>query len=83
MSDEYVFGAHILESLTTGMYRDSRTIYREYVQNSCDAIDAAIKAALLQEGEGRIDIDIDATARRITITDNGTGIKSTDFLHSV
>ena len=79
MSDEYVFGAHILESLTTGMYRDSRTIYREYVQNSCDAIDAAIKAALLQEGEGRIDIDIDATARRITITDNGTGIKSTDF----
>lgn len=28
--DNYVFGANILENLTTGMYQDSRVIYREY-----------------------------------------------------
>lgn len=27
----YVFGANILENLTTGMYKDSKVIYRELV----------------------------------------------------
>ena len=79
MSD-YVIGAHILESLTTGMYQDSRMIFREYVQNSCDAIDAAVKSGILAKGEGRIDIRIDQKARMIVIEDNGTGIKSADFV---
>lgn len=35
----YVFGANILENLTTGMYKDSKVIYREYIQNACDQID--------------------------------------------
>ena len=26
---EYIFGANILENLTTGMYQDSKVIYRE------------------------------------------------------
>lgn len=35
-------GKNILDNLTTGMYKDSRVIYREYVQNACDQIDKAI-----------------------------------------
>lgn len=56
MSEEYIIRAHILESLTRGMYDDSKTIFREYVQNACDAIDNAMRDGILQPGEGRIDI---------------------------
>jgi molecular chaperone HtpG len=76
---EYVFGANILENLTTGMYKDSKVIYREYIQNACDQIDKAIYEGLLQVGGGKIDIWIDETKRTITIEDNATGIYSKDF----
>ena len=36
------FGKNILDSLTTGMYSDSKVIYREYIQNACDQIDKAV-----------------------------------------
>ncbi len=51
---DYVFGANILENLTTGMYQDSKVIYREYIQNSCDQIDKAVKDGILKPGEGTI-----------------------------
>ena len=76
---EYIFGANILENLTTGMYKTSQVIFREYIQNSCDAIDAAISQNILAEGEGRIDIWIDADKRQICIEDNGSGISEKDF----
>ena len=76
---EYIIGAHILESLTTGMYQDSRMIFREYIQNSCDAVDAAVRLGLLEAGEDDIRITIDSVARKIIIEDNGTGIMSEDF----
>ena len=79
MSGEYIFGANILESLTTGMYREPLTVFREYVQNSCDAIDTAIRDGILHEGEGRINITLHSETRTIAITDNGTGINSQDF----
>ena len=34
---EIRIGKNILENLTTGMYPDSRFIYREYIQNAADA----------------------------------------------
>ena len=77
--DEYVFGANIIENLTTGMYQDSRVIYREYIQNACDQIDIARKDGLLSHGEELIDIQLDAVNRTITITDNATGIPSSLF----
>ena len=79
MSEEYVFGAHLLESLTRGMYENPLTIFREYVQNSCDAIDSAMNEGILQACEGRINIWLDDDTRTITISDNGTGIKASDF----
>ena len=76
---EYVFGANILENLTTGMYQDSKIIYREYIQNACDQIDKAYKAGLLRTGEGRIDIWLDAENRTVSIEDNATGIEASEF----
>ena len=78
MSD-YVFGANILENLTTGMYKNSQIIFREYIQNSCDAIDKAIAVGILSSNDGKIDIWIDADKRFISVEDNGTGITAMNF----
>ena len=77
--DDYVFGANIIENLTTGMYRDSRVIYREYIQNACDQIDIARSIGLLSDGADEIYIQLDESARIITITDNATGIPGARF----
>lgn len=78
--DEYVFGANVIENLTTGMYKDSRVIYREYIQNACDQIDEAVRQHLLKDvNEGAIHIDIVESSRTITFSDNATGIPAGDF----
>lgn len=77
--DEYVFGANILENLTTGMYQDSRVIYREYIQNASDQIDIARREGLLEKGKELIDIQLDDKGRNITITDNATGMPAAKF----
>ena len=76
---EYIFGANILENLTTGMYQDSKVIYREYIQNACDQIDEAMRSGLLAQGEEHIHITLDTNTRTISIEDNATGIPSADF----
>lgn len=76
---EYIFGANILENLTTGMYQDSKIIYREYIQNACDQVDKAYNIGLLKSNEGKIDIWLDPDKRTITIEDNATGICVKDF----
>lgn len=81
--DKYIFGANILENLTTGMYQDSKVIYREYIQNACDQIDKAEREGLLNKGEGRIDIELDFERRIIIIEDNATGITENDFQKSL
>ena len=59
------------------MYDDHKTIYREYIQNSADAIDNAVKSGLLKkQSDGYIEINIDIDERQIIIEDNGTGVKS-------
>lgn len=73
-------GKNILDNLTTGMYHDSKVIYREYIQNACDQIDLAIKNGVLQAGEGEVDIFFDADKRYISIKDNATGVKSSEFI---
>ena len=74
-----IIGKNILDNLTTGMYSDSKIIYREYIQNACDQIDLAIKEKILNEEEGQIRIDIDSECRNITIEDNATGVKADSF----
>jgi len=67
-------GKDVIESLTFGMYEDSRTIFREYIQNAADQIDKAVKEGLIDKEECEIHITIDPEARRIIIEDNATGI---------
>lgn len=72
-----IIGKDVIESLTLGMYEDSRFIYREYIQNAADQIDKAVELGFLKSrSEGRIEIDIDKNAGIITIYDNATGIES-------
>jgi molecular chaperone HtpG len=75
------FKANILENLTTGMYQDSKVIYREYIQNACDGIDMAVHYSVLPSaGDGKIEIWIDHHTRTITIEDNGTGTPASKFV---
>lgn len=75
-----VIGKDVIESLTLGMYDDSRFIYREYIQNSADQIDKAIKQKLLNDSEGEIHILIDPDHKQIVFEDNATGIKQNEVL---
>ena len=86
---EYTFGANIIENLTTGMYQDSRVIYREYIQNSCDQIDKAEKLGILEPrnpqskypdlGQGVINIWLKPAERYIMVEDNATGVKADEY----
>lgn len=72
-------GKNVIENLTTAMYEDLRIIYREYIQNSADSIDKAIKQKLITSAEARIDIEINPKTKTVIVVDNGVGIKSSDF----
>src|SRR5712692_10405702 len=75
-----IVGKDILELLSSSMYVEPMTIYREYVQNSADAIDDARRCGLLPaKTGGRVDISIDPLARRVRIRDSGTGVEESYF----
>jgi hypothetical protein len=75
-----VLGKDILELLSSSMYVDPMTIYREYAQNSADAIDDARELGLLTpRARGKLQINIDAVARSVRIRDNGTGVAWPQF----
>lgn len=71
---EPIFGKNVIETLSEGMYDNSFFLFREYVQNAADAIDAAEKEGILKKRKGQIVITIDPTKRIISFKDNGTGI---------
>lgn len=72
-------GVNIVEIVTKGLYTNSLDIFREYIQNSCDAIDDAVDAGILSAGDGLITIDLEVNTRQITIEDNGAGINTRNF----
>ena len=68
-------GKNLISMLMFQMYGDSKLIYREYVQNSRDAINEAVNSGVLSKiTEGRISITINKAEKIITIEDNGTGV---------
>lgn len=77
--DDVLVGKDVLELVSSAMYIDPITIYREYVQNAADAIDAARRAKLLKPSEGEVVITIDAATRTVRIRDNGTGVPNKTF----
>lgn len=77
-NEPIVIGKDVLELLSSSMYIDSNSIYREYVQNAADAIDQRASQAGAR-GNGRIQIRIDPNDRKIVIRDNGTGVRVAEF----
>lgn len=75
---EPIFGKNVIETLSEGMYDNPLFLYREYVQNSADAIDEAVEAGVLEKDEGQIQITIDSTQRQVVFLDNGIGIAERD-----
>lgn len=72
-------GKNLIQILMFSLYNDQRIIYREYIQNSFDAIRrAAAEGVLHQAKDGVVDIKIDSDSRRIVIRDNGIGIKAAE-----
>ena len=74
MSQEFKFGKKILNTLTTGMYKNAMFIYREYIQNAADAIDDAMEQGLICPEGFQIHVKVDSRKRDISIEDNATGI---------
>lgn len=75
-ADEIVIGKDVLELVSSAMYVDPMTIYREYLQNAADAIDEAKRTGLLAAGErGQVMIDVDPASRSVRIRDNGVGLR--------
>ncbi len=64
-------GMYLLETLTSGMYNEPLSVYREYIQNAVDSIDQVAPGA---KGNFATDITLDPFRKSIIIFDNGAGI---------
>jgi molecular chaperone HtpG len=62
-------GKYTLESLTSGMYLEPLSLYKEYIQNAVDSLDEAVEAGLLQKEDGQVLISVDRENRQIVIED--------------
>jgi hypothetical protein len=80
LNELVIVGKDVLELLSSAMYVDPLTIYREYIQNATDAIDEADLERLYLSGtRPRVLISISETERIIRISDNGAGIPPNIF----
>ena len=70
------FGAFVLETLTLGMYGESRNAIREYIQNGFDSLRQAISDGLVSEADAKIEITLDTEQQRLSIRDNGGGLRT-------
>ncbi len=72
---EPFFGGFVLETLTIGMYGETRNAIREYIQNSFDSIQRATNDLnILSAGKGVIQIEFGSDRNSLTIRDNGAGL---------
>ena len=61
-------GSSILGLVTSGIYDDPLSIYREYIQNSVDEL------SRLNGVEGKVEITINPRQKKVSICDNGPGL---------
>lgn len=83
LKEEVVIGKDILDLITSSMYVNPLNVYREYVQNSIDAIDQAVDGNLPFENSPQVSIKFDQANRSVKIQDNGISIKSNEFLKRI
>jgi hypothetical protein len=75
-----IIGKDVLELLSSSMYINVLSIYREYVQNAADSIDIAIESGLLPKGSDRVQLFLDQRRRVARIRDNGAGLHRNEFV---
>ena len=81
ISEAPVLGKDVLELLSSSMYVNPLSVFREYIQNATDSIEEAVGIGHLRNAaEGKIEVHIDTQARRVRIRDNGTGIPHVEFV---
>lgn len=73
-----VIGSGLFGLVTCGMYDNPLAAYREYIQNSTDAI-----AGMSDSNEGKVEITIDPSKREVSIRDNGPGLSYDDALRQL
>ena len=71
-NSKFKAGMFLLETLTAGMYNDSLSIYREYIQNAIDSFDLVRRSG--RRGPQLVKIEIDPYEKSVCISDNGVGI---------
>lgn len=80
MNHELVIGKYTLESLTNGMYASPLDLYREYIQNAADSIDAAVVEKLERPEYFEIAIHLDRERNALSIFDNGHGLSKKEAI---
>ena len=73
-----LIGRDILELVTIGLYNNPLAVYREYLQNSADAVQSVAGFA-----EGCVDVIIDPSEMTVRIRDNGPGLSYDDALRDL
>lgn len=74
-------GKDLLELVSSAMYVEPLTAYREYLQNAADAVDDARRLGLLGADEpGRVEVTLDQRERVVRIRDNGAAITRADVV---
>lgn len=76
MIENIYVGRNLLETLTSALYESPIILFREYVQNSLDAYNNALKEGYGTIPDFHVEIDINKDKKIIRIRDNGYGIES-------
>lgn len=83
-SEPVVVGKDILELLSSAMYVDPLSIFREYIQNAADSLDEATDLRPSRNGwEPAIHITINPAARSATVADTGAGVSRASFTNTL
>ena len=79
-SGSIIVGKDILELLSSAMYVDPLSIYREYIQNAVDSVDEAVELDLYTNSlQPIIEITVNQAERSAKIRDNGAGLSRQAF----
>lgn len=79
-TDNVIVGKDILELLSSAMYVDPLSIFREYVQNAADSLDEAAAAGMFRNGlRPSITITLDPVKRTAVVRDTGAGVPRSSF----
>jgi len=74
-----VIGKDVLELLSSSMYVNPLSVYREYIQNAADSIDTAKESGVLSRETGHVRMSVDQQRRIVRIRDNGIGLRRNEF----